>query len=112
MDNPNTVGHFLENVTTSMLSVLIALFGFWTAFVKNLVNRQEVEKMVSSSLLNSEYSKDRQFIMERLDMCKETQAQFAQALQRNTEVMSELKVQIATLAKTLENLENRIETKL
>jgi hypothetical protein len=31
------------------------------------------------------------------------------ALQRNTEVMNELKIQIATLGKTLEALEDRIE---
>ena len=34
---------------------------------------------------------------------------FLRALNKNTEVMSELKVQIAMLSKTLEALENRIE---
>jgi hypothetical protein len=57
----------------------------------------------------SPYNQDRQFIMERLNTNKETQTAFANALQRNTEVMNELKVQIATLGKTLEALEERIE---
>jgi hypothetical protein len=47
--------------------------------------------------------------MERLASNKETQAAFASALQRNTEVMNELKIQIATLGKTLEALEDRME---
>jgi hypothetical protein len=47
--------------------------------------------------------------MERLNSNKEIQSAFANALQRNTEVLNELKVQIATLGKTLEALEERIE---
>jgi len=110
MADPNSVGAFLENMTSHMLAVIIALAGFWTTFIRNLVNRSEVEKMIQDCVVNqSQYSKDRQYIMERLDSCKESQVQFAQALQRNTEVMNELKVQIATLGNTLENLENRIE---
>jgi hypothetical protein len=53
--------------------------------------------------------KDRQFIMERLAVNKESQAAFANALQRNSDVMNDLKIQIATLGKTLEALEDRIE---
>jgi hypothetical protein len=47
--------------------------------------------------------------MERLAVNKETQAALTNMLQRNTEVMNELKIQIATLGKTLEALEERIE---
>jgi DNA-binding HxlR family transcriptional regulator len=47
--------------------------------------------------------------MERLNSGKESQLAFATALQRNTEVMNELKIQIAMLSKTLETLEERIE---
>jgi hypothetical protein len=47
--------------------------------------------------------------MERLASNKESQNAFSMALQRNTEVMNELKVQIAMLAKTLEAIEYRIE---
>jgi hypothetical protein len=57
----------------------------------------------------SPYLQDRQFIMERLAINKETQAALTNMLQKNTEVMNELKVQIATLGKTLEALEERME---
>jgi ABC-type bacteriocin/lantibiotic exporter with double-glycine peptidase domain len=101
-----TVGHFFENLTTSMLSVIIALIGFWTTFIKNLVSRKEVENMLVTHLESSQYAKDRQFIMERLNTHKEDTSILFRALEKNTEVMNDLKIQIATLAKAIETLEN------
>lgn len=109
MADPNTLGSFLENLTTSMLSIIIALVGFWTTFIKNLVNRKDVEEMIHRCAQSSQYAQDRQFIMERLDSHKEDTGILFKALEKNTEVMTELKVQIATLSKTLETLEKRIE---
>jgi septal ring factor EnvC (AmiA/AmiB activator) len=106
MADPNTLGHFFENFTTHMASVVIALIGFWTTFVRNLVSRKEVEEMINHQ---SQYMKDREFIMARLEDHKADSATLFRALNKNTEVMSELKVQIAMLSKTLEALENRIE---
>lgn len=109
MPDPNTLGNFFESLTTSMVSVIIALIGFWTTFVKNLVNRKEVEEMIHTCSQSSQYSRDRQFIMERLNSHKEDTNVLFRALEKNTEVMTELKIQIATLSKTLEALEHRIE---
>ena len=109
MADPNTVGHFLENMTTSMVSIIIALIGFWSTFIKGLVNRKDVEEMIANNSQSSQYLKDREFIMDRLKDHKEDSATLFRALSKNTEVMSELKVQIALLSKTLEALEHRIE---
>ena len=73
---------------------------------KKFSNKAEVEKMIQCL---SPHNVDKQFIYERLDMNKEMQEQFADALQRNTEVMNDLKVQIATLSKTLETIETNIK---
>ena len=109
MQDPDTLGHFFENFTTSMVSVVIALIGFWTTFVKNLVTRKEVEEMINTCAQSSQYSKDRQFIMERLNSHKEDTNILFRALEKNTEVMQELRIQMATLTNTLESLEKRIE---
>jgi septal ring factor EnvC (AmiA/AmiB activator) len=106
MADPNSLGHFFENFTVSMVSVIVALIGFWTTFVKNLVSRKEVQEMIQNQ---SQYGRDREFIMDRLKDHKEDSATLFRALSKNTEVMSELKVQIALLSKTLEALEHRIE---
>ena len=109
MSDPNTLGHFFENFTTSMLSIVIALIGFWTTLIKNLVNRTDVEEMLAAQSQASQYSKDRQFIMERLNTHKEDTSILFRALEKNTEVMQELRIQMATLTNTLESLEKRIE---
>ncbi len=97
-----------ENLIITLIGILVSLLGFWTAFVKNMVTRKDVVDIINSQ---SPYVADRQFIMERLSVNKENQVAFANALQRNTEVMNELKIQIATLGKTLEALEEKIETR-
>jgi hypothetical protein len=96
-------------IATTSLGIIITMVGFWVTIGKNMATKSEVCEMIES---RSPYAQDRQFIMERLAVNKETQAAFALALQRNTEVMNELKVQLATLGKTLEALEDRIERKL
>ncbi|NDB60334.1 hypothetical protein EB001_18045 [bacterium] len=95
-----------EFVATTSIGIVISLVGFWFTIGKNMASKNDVLEMIEN---RSPYLQDRQFIMERLAINKETQAAFATALQRNTEVMTELKVQIATLGKTLEALEEKIE---
>jgi len=103
---PDTIGNFFESLTIDMAMIVISLIGFWSTFVKNLVNRKDVEEMIQTQ---SQYCKDREFIMARLNDHKEDSDTLFKALNKNTEVMSELKVQIGMLSKTLETLEKRIE---
>ena len=105
-DETSTIFSFWQNIGTTAIGVVITLVGFWACVIRHMVTKQEVCEMIEN---RSPYVQDRQFIMERLAVNKEIQAQLSSALQRNTEVMNELKVQIATLGKTLEALENRIE---
>jgi hypothetical protein len=101
-----TIIHFWENIATTCVGIIVTMLGFWVAIGRNMATKSEVLNMIETQ---SPYVHDRQFIMERLNSGKESQAAFASALQRNTEVMNELKVQIAMLGKTLEALEDRIE---
>jgi predicted nucleic-acid-binding protein len=98
--------HFWENIATTSIGIIVTMVGFWVAIGRNMATKSEVIELIKNQC---PYVTDRQFIMERLAINKETQAAFANALQRNTEVMNELKIQIATLGKTLEALEERIE---
>lgn len=98
--------HFWESVATTSVGIIVTMIGFWVFIGKNMATKAEVVEMIE---IKNPYTQDRQFILERLNTNKETQAAFAMALQRNTEVMTELKIQIATLGKTLEAIEDRIE---
>lgn len=101
-----TLINFWQNIATTCIGIIMTMMGFWVAIGRNMTTKSEVAHMIETQ---SPYVHDRQFIMERLNSNKESQTAFALALQRNTEVMNELKVQIATLGKTLEALESRIE---
>lgn len=102
----DTIIHFWENIATTSIGIIVTMIGFWIAVGKNMATKSEVVEMIEN---HNPYLHDKQFIMERLNSNKESQAAFASALQRNSDVMNELKVQIAMLAKTLETLEERIE---
>lgn len=95
-----------QNIATTSIGIIVTMMGFWVAIGRNMATKADVLHMIETQ---SPYVHDRQFIMERLANNKETQAAFANALQRNTEVMNDLKIQIAMLGKTLETLESRIE---
>jgi PDZ domain-containing secreted protein len=95
-----------QNIATTAIGIIVTMMGFWLTIGRNMTTKSEVLHMIETQ---SPYMHDRQFIMERLSSNKESQAAFSMALQRNTDVMNELKIQIATLGKTLEALENRIE---
>ncbi len=101
-----TATHFWQILATASITIIVTLISFWAGIMRNMVSKSDVMHMIETQ---SPYLADRQFIMERLATNKETQAAFSTALQRNTEVMNELKIQIAMLGKTLETLENRIE---
>jgi hypothetical protein len=101
-----TILDFWQNIATTCIGIIVTMMGFWVSIGRNMTTKSEVLHMIETQ---SPYVHDRQFILERLNNNKENQAMFANALQRNTEVMNELKVQIATLGKTLEALESRIE---
>jgi hypothetical protein len=104
--NDTNISHVWQVIATTSMGIVITLITFWAMVVRNMVNKSEIENLIQT---HSPYLQDRQFIMERLATNKETQTAFANALQRNSEVMNELKIQLAMLSKTLEALENRIE---
>ena len=100
------INEIWKYIATTSLGIIITMISFWVSVARHMISKAEVIEMLETK---SPYLQDKQFIMERLAINKENQAQFALALQRNTEVMNELKIQLATLGKTLEALEERIE---
>ena len=98
--------HLWQIIASTSIGVIITLVTFWAMIIRHMVTKSEIENLIQT---HSPYMQDRQFIMERLASNKESQTAFANALQRNSEVMNELKIQLAMLSKTLESIEDRIE---
>jgi hypothetical protein len=101
--------HFWQTTSMTLLGILTTIAAFWFGIMRHLLKKDDIVELIE---LHSPYLQERDSIMARLDMAKDMQVQFATALQKNTEVMSELKTQIAVLGKTLENLEARIEKEI
>lgn len=102
----SNLAHIWQILATTSIGIIVTLITFWASVIRHMITKSEVMTIIET---HSPYLQDKQFIMERLANNKENQVAFANALQRNTEVMNELKVQIAMLSKTLEAIENRIE---
>jgi hypothetical protein len=105
-DDHQAIIHFWQTVSTVSITVIVTLTGFWVGIGRKLVNKEEITKMIHTEC---PYSKDREFIMERLANNKEAYAALSITLQKVIEVMTELKVNLATLSKTLESLEDRMD---
>jgi hypothetical protein len=88
------------------VGALLAFTAFWVGVGRKIVTKDEMMEVINNQ---SPYSKDRSYIMERLENHKEHQQLFSEALQRNADVMNELRINIVALSKTLEALEYRIE---
>ena len=100
------VTNFWAHVASTSIGIIITMLGFWATFIRHMVTKKEVANIVENQ---SQYTKDRSLIMQRLEENKDMQEQFSKALWRNADVMNELKIQIATLGTTLTNLEERID---
>lgn len=100
-----TIFSFWQNIATTAIGVIITLVTFWATIIRHMATKQDVCEMIKT---RSPYVNDRNYIMERLAVNKEMQRELSDALQRNSEVMNDLKIQIATLAKTLETVEYRL----
>jgi hypothetical protein len=98
--------HVWQIIASTSVGIIVTLVTFWAALIRHVVTKSEIENLIQT---HSPYLQDRQFIMERLASNKENQTAFATALQRNSEVMNELRIQITILTKTLETLEERID---
>jgi hypothetical protein len=88
------------------VGALLAFTAFWVGVGRKIVTKDEMMEVINNQ---SPYSRDRSYIMERLENHKENQQLFSEALQRNADVMNELRINIVALSKTLEALEYRIE---
>ena len=98
--------HVWQIIATTSIGIIATSVTFWASIIKNIVSKAEILSMIEN---HSPYIQDKQFIMDKLASNKEMLSALASALQKNSEVMTELKLQIMVLAKTLEALEKRIE---
>ena len=100
--------NFWQHLANTAFTLVVTLVAFWAGVVRRMVTKDEVCEMIET---RSPYAQDRQYIMERLAANKEIQKELSIALKHNSDVMTDLKIQIAMLGTTLEALESRMDRK-
>lgn len=99
-----------KQASVTLLSVVLAMSGFWLMIGREFVTRGEVSKMI---VVESPYVNDRQVIFARLDSVSETlvnnqqqlrdsQRELTDAIRQNTSVINDLRVVIGQLQSRLE----------
>lgn len=97
---------FWQTISLTLFGVLVTVATFWLGVMRHLVKKSEIIELIEH---HSPYATDRQSILHQLEVFKDSQKVFSKALENNNQIMSELRTQLAVLAKTLEQLEKRIE---
>jgi len=85
----------LTQVITVLLTIVISMTGFWLMIGREFVTRSETSTMINNQLL---------LVQERVSIYKEDSKELRRVIDRNSEALTDLKVQIGQLKNTLDFL--------
>jgi len=85
----------LTQVITVLLTIVISMTGFWLMIGREFVTRSETSTMINNQLL---------LVQERVSIYKEDSTELRRVIDRNSEALTDLKVQIGQLKNTLDFL--------
>lgn len=95
------VGNLLKlaaNFITILVTVIFTMIGFWLMEGREFVTRIEVTEIIQQ---------ENKLILQKMAERDKNDKRLEAVLEKNTEAIQELKVQIATLNRTLEYLEKK-----
>lgn len=88
-------------ITATLITVILTMVGFWLMEGREFVTRNEALELIQT---------ENKIILERMDARDRNEQRLENVLEKNTEAIQQLKVQIATLNSTLEFIESRSST--
>lgn len=83
---------------TTLLTIVITMTGFWMMIGRDYVTREEAEVMVS---------KENRVILTLIEERSNNEARLEKVLEKNTEAIQALKIQITVLNNTLEHIDDK-----
>ena len=90
-----------SHIMTSLIACVIAMMAFWMVEARNYITRSEAVELIT---INSPYTKDKAWLQAEINRANADNKSLSEAIQRNNEVTSELKLELAVLNKALQNL--------
>ena len=104
------ISAFLKYAATITVAIIISMVSFWLSYGKDLITRAEAQQIVAEG--NRVIEKDIDDVANRIDRIdsrsSKLEDQLRNVLENNTEAIVDLKVQVSSLAKTIENLSTKI----
>jgi hypothetical protein len=83
-----------QQVATTLTVVIISMIAFWLVEGRHFITESDAKSLVTE---NSPYVKDKDVIQNRLIHLEDGSKRIATALEKNTEVMYEVKNELASL---------------
>ena len=107
---PTHLVPLLKYAATISVAIILSMGGFWLSYGKDLVTRSEARTLVNEG--SQRLESDIQNVKQRLDRIDENsfrlEEQLRTVLKANTDAIVELRVQVASLAQTIEILSEKI----
>lgn len=89
-------------VVTTLITIILTMTGFWLMEGRNYITRDEAARMIDN---------ENKIIKQILIQQQDNEERLGNILERNTEAIQQLKIEMATLNRTLEYIEGKNEHK-
>ena len=101
---------FAKDVILFLAAIVVSMSGFWMMTGKNLINRDEARVLVQQQTIAMETKLELYYkaLLEQEDRIARQEEKLEKVLEKNTEAINALKVQIATLSQSLDSLYDRV----
>lgn len=92
----------LKYAATVLLTIVLSMTGFWLMIGRDFITRAEAAVIADDKVA---------LISQRLNDKIESDKEIVRALENNTKAINEFKINIATLSKTLEFMDDKLKNK-
>ena len=87
----------IEYVCVTLCTMVLSMVGFWMTMGQSYINRVEAREIASKEVA---------ILTSRVAVFEENEKEFKRVLEKNTEVLTSLKIQLGLLEQTLHNIKD------
>tara|TARA_R110000824_G_scaffold282601_18_gene470917 strand:- start:2038 stop:2367 length:330 start_codon:yes stop_codon:yes gene_type:complete len=100
---------YVKDVILFLAAIVVSMSGFWMMTGRDLISRDEARLLVQQQTIAMETRLElyHEALLDQEDRITRQEQKLEKVLERNTEAINALKVQIATLSQSLEMLTGR-----
>ena len=98
----------MKDIILFLAAIVVSMAGFWMTAGRNLINRDEATLLVQQQTVALETKLElyKEGLLEQENRLNKQEEKLERVLEKNTEAINELRVQIATLSQALAIITN------